>query len=259
MDENTNTYQPTWLYKQFCNVSVYEKDENNIFTGFHEAVNDKNFTKQCHPFFRQLDLAWSNTIPGTLKGNWKRNLGSGYMKKGDFVRAKGYNKNDYILLDNRTAQSMISDNVGQKIWITADITTSIAILVGIFFPSCTGIMAGSNRSGDLADAGKSIPKGTLGAIMTTSTVYILCVILFGLTIEGEVLRDKFGKSISNNNALMTAQIVWPHKYVMLIGCLLSTCGAGLQSLTGIQSNIFVGLNVSFKVHHDYYSQLPKME
>ena len=137
-------------------------------------------------------------------------------------------------------------------------------------------MAGSNRSGDLADAGKSIPKGTLGAITTTSTVYILCVILFGLTIgkfseitdrsinrrrsrtrtsgpgalispelsylnksrkhmikEGEVLRDKFGKSISNNNALMTAQIVWPHKYVMLIGCLLSTCGAGLQSLTGI--------------------------
>ena len=31
---------------------------------------------------------------------------------------------------------------------------------------------------------------------------------------------------------MTAQIVWPHKLVMLIGCLLSTCGAGLQSLTG---------------------------
>ena len=214
---------------------MFERN-NGSYLGFNEAVNDKSYTTQCHPFFKELDLQWSRSIPGTLKGNWRRNLGSGYMAKGEFVRAKGYDKNDYILLDNRTAQNMISDATSRKLWITADITTSIAILVGIFFPSCTGIMAGSNRSGDLADAGKSIPKGTIGAIMTTSTVYILCVILFGLTIEGEVLRDKFGRSISSNNALMTAQIVWPHKYVMLIGCLLSTCGAGLQSLTGMLTN-----------------------
>ena len=54
---------------------------------------------------------------------------------------------------------MLNKETRSKLWIPADITTNIAILVGIFFPSCTGIMAGSNRSGDLADAGKSIPKG----------------------------------------------------------------------------------------------------
>lgn len=37
----------------------------------------------------------------------------------------------------------------------------------------TGIMAGSNRSGDLRDAQKSIPVGTIAAITTTSTVCIL--------------------------------------------------------------------------------------
>lgn len=34
-------------------------------------------------------------------------------------------------------------------------------------------MAGSNRSGDLKDAQRSIPKGTIAAILTTSTVCIL--------------------------------------------------------------------------------------
>lgn len=51
-------------------------------------------------------------------------------------------------------------------------------------------MAGSNRSGDLRDAQKSIPVGTILAIVTTSLVYFSSVILFGACIEGVVLRDK---------------------------------------------------------------------
>ena len=53
------------------------------------------------------------------------------------------------------------------VWRPAVFTYSIS-----FFLSA-GIMAGSNRSGDLADASRSIPIGTIAAILTTSVVCIL--------------------------------------------------------------------------------------
>jgi amino acid transporter len=53
--------------------------------------------------------------------------------------------------------------------------TSFAVLLAIFFPSVTGIMAGSNRSGDLKDPSTAIPTGTIGAIMTTSMVYVVLI------------------------------------------------------------------------------------
>lgn len=91
-------------------------------------------------------------------------------------------------------------------------------------------MAGSNRSGDLADAQKSIPIGTICAILTTSLVYLSSVILFAGTVDNLLLRDKFGQSIGGR--LVVANIAWPNEWVILIGSFLSTLGAGLQSLTG---------------------------
>ena len=53
-----------------------------------------------------------------------------------------------------------------------------------------GIMAGSNRSGDLADARQAIPIGTIMAILTTSIVYLSSVLLFAATVDPLLLRDK---------------------------------------------------------------------
>eukprot|EP00438_Fugacium_kawagutii_P023708 Skav228035 [mRNA] locus=scaffold1188:33972:47781:+ [translate_table: standard] len=49
---------------------------------------------------------------------------------------------------------------------------SFVNMMGLYFPSVTGIMAGANRSADLADPTKSIPKGTLFAQMFTSFIYL---------------------------------------------------------------------------------------
>ncbi|CAG4955548.1 unnamed protein product [Parnassius apollo] len=58
----------------------------------------------------------------------------------------------------------------------------------IFFPAATGILAGANISGDLKDPQKSIPKGTLLAILLTTLSYMLIAVVAGWT----VLRDASG-------------------------------------------------------------------
>uniref|UniRef100_A0A158RDR2 Solute carrier family 12 member 6 n=1 Tax=Hydatigena taeniaeformis TaxID=6205 RepID=A0A158RDR2_HYDTA len=112
----------------------------------------------------------------------------------------------------------------------ADITTSFTILIAIFFPSVTGLMAGSNRSGDLANPQFSIPVGTLCAVMVTSFVYLSTTLFFPAVADGRVLRDKFGESMGGE--MLVAALAWPHSWVIRIGTLLASIGAGLQCLTG---------------------------
>ena len=106
--------------------------------------------------------------------------------------------------------------------------TNFFAIMGIYFPSVTGILTGSNMSGDLADPQKSIPRGTLAAQLTTSFVYLSFVLIFGASIEPAVLLDKNGDSIANR--MVIGELGWPTHWVVVIGCFLSTFGAGLQSL-----------------------------
>ena len=45
-------------------------------------------------------------------------------------------------------------------------------VLAVFFPAVTGILSGLGMSGDLADPGKAIPAGTLGAIATGYAIYL---------------------------------------------------------------------------------------
>ncbi|XP_074876950.1 solute carrier family 12 member 2 isoform X2 [Buteo buteo] len=66
----------------------------------------------------------------------------------------------------------------------------------IFFPAATGILAGANISGDLADPQSAIPKGTLLAILITTLVYIGIAVSVGSC----VVRDATGNL---NNTIVT--------------------------------------------------------
>lgn len=172
----------------------------------------------CDEYFNSNNFTEIDGIPGLASGIISENLWSTYLSKGDIV-------------EKRTLESSVSTPASiEQPYVFADITTSFTLLVGIFFPSVTGIMAGSNRSGDLKDAQRSIPVGTILAILTTSIVYLSSVVLFGACIDGVVLRDKFGDSVRGN--LVVGTLAWPTPWVIVIGSFFSTCGAGLQSLTG---------------------------
>ncbi|XP_046717844.1 solute carrier family 12 member 2 isoform X2 [Silurus meridionalis] len=66
----------------------------------------------------------------------------------------------------------------------------------IFFPAATGILAGANISGDLADPQMAIPRGTLLAILITGIVYVGVAVSAGACI----VRDATG--IPANGTLM---------------------------------------------------------
>ncbi|RLU20061.1 hypothetical protein DMN91_006667 [Ooceraea biroi] len=192
-------------------------DCNKNVSGVLHKLYCSNGTR-CDPYYTENNITIVNGIRGLASGVFLENIWSSYQEQGQLI-AYGSDAKDIDVLSGSTYNQ-----------IQVDLTTTFTILIGIFFPSVTGIMAGSNRSGDLADAQKSIPIGTICAILTTSTVYLSSVLLFAGTVDNLLLRDKFGQSIGGR--LVVANMAWPNQWVILIGSFLSTLGAGLQSLTG---------------------------
>ncbi|XP_030259786.1 solute carrier family 12 member 7-like isoform X6 [Sparus aurata] len=195
----------TELWRAFCNSS------------------HRNAT--CDEYFELNNLTEMQAIPGLLSGVIKNNLWGDYGPAGMFIE-----KESHPSVEVQDPPAEPQNTHSNKPYVINDIATYFTLLVGIYFPSVTGIMAGSNRSGDLRDAQRSIPIGTIMAILTTSFIYISCVVLFGACIEGVVLRDKFGFSVKKNPVI--GILAWPSPWVIVIGSFFSCCGAGLQSLTG---------------------------
>ncbi|XP_015232985.1 PREDICTED: solute carrier family 12 member 7-like [Cyprinodon variegatus] len=117
----------------------------------------------CNEYFENNNLTLVQGIPGLTSGVISENMWSQYGPLGKLV-------------EDKKLSSVGGSDPAKDIYlpyVVNDITTFFTLLVGIYFPSVTGIMAGSNRSGDLRDAQKSIPIGTILAIATTSFICIL--------------------------------------------------------------------------------------
>ncbi len=66
-------------------------------------------------------------------------------------------------------------------------TIPFMVLFGIFFPAVTGFEAGVSMSGDLKDPKRSIPQGTILAIVVGLAVYLALTAFFALTVDRDIL------------------------------------------------------------------------
>ena len=71
-------------------------------------------------------------------------------------------------------------------------------LFGVLFPATSGILAGASMSGDLRNPSKSIPKGTLWAMLTTLVAYLIVILSMAASItHSSLVTDK--NIIQNTN------------------------------------------------------------
>ncbi|MBN2804497.1 MAG: amino acid permease [Deltaproteobacteria bacterium] len=93
----------------------------------------------------------------------------------------------------------------------------------IFFPATTGITAGANMSGDLKDPAKSIPWGTIWAIIFTGAIYGLQMFLVaGSASRADLIADSFG-------SLQKMSLFGP---LVVLGVFAATLSSALGSFLG---------------------------
>ncbi|KAM3823543.1 solute carrier family 12 member 9 isoform 2-T3 [Vipera latastei] len=99
---------------------------------------------------------------------------------------------------------------------------SFATVFAVMFNGCTGIMAGSNMSGELKNASASIPKGTIVAVLYTFVIYFFLFFMTSFTCERALLKGDYGFFRSIN--------VWPP--FVLMGIYSASLSASMSNLIG---------------------------
>uniref|UniRef100_A0A8C1GGC9 Solute carrier family 12 member 7a n=1 Tax=Cyprinus carpio TaxID=7962 RepID=A0A8C1GGC9_CYPCA len=183
-----NVTTPTQLWKLFCTGGI------------------ENAT--CDEYFTHNNLTEIQAVRGLLSGVISDNMWGHYGQYRDIV-----------------SPERASDKSDESHYVLHDVTTFFTLLVGIYFPSVTGIL-------NLYNFLFSAERWIFAVLVNFSIIKmnLSCVVLFGACIEGVVLRDKYGESV--NGTLAVATLAWPSSWVIVIGSFFSCCGAGLQSLTG---------------------------
>ena len=99
---------------------------------------------------------------------------------------------------------------------------NFAVLFGIFFPAVTGFTAGVAMSGDLKNPSKSIPWGTMLAIVTGLVVYLALAFFLNASIDKDILT-------TNNNVLIEFGSI---AFLVIAGVWGATLSSALGGILG---------------------------
>ena len=129
-----------------------------------------------------------------------------------------FNTNTDVLRFGSFKGSVENNFSGSNFWI----------VFAVFFPAATGIMAGANMSGELKDAKKSIPVGTLWAIGVSFIIYMLLAYWIARSAtEAELLADYY--------VIVEKAYFGP---LILAGILGATFSSALASIVGSSRILF---------------------
>ncbi len=108
---------------------------------------------------------------------------------------------------------------------------SIWTMFALYFPAVTGIMAGVNMSGDLKNPKKSIPKGTLYAVIFGALVYGIQMVICGGMADSDTLKEKpFLLLVDAGNYLALGGLTFG--FMVIGGVLLATLSSAIGSYLG---------------------------
>ncbi|MGK7923170.1 MAG: amino acid permease [Trichodesmium sp.] len=92
----------------------------------------------------------------------------------------------------------------------------------VFFPAVTGIMAGVSMSGDLKDPSRSIPTGTIAAVVTGYVIYMVLPVVMAMRANSTTLIEE--------PLIMEQMAVWGP--AILLGVWGATLSSALGSILG---------------------------
>jgi len=95
-------------------------------------------------------------------------------------------------------------------------------VLGVYFPTVTGVMAGINMSGDLKNPTRDMPNGTLAAIGLSGIIYISFILVLGSTCIREMLYTNY----------LIAAKVSALEVMLLAGLYISSLSSSLGAFYG---------------------------
>ena len=114
----------------------------------------------------------------------------------------------------------LSENFGP-----AEVRGNFFYYLAVYFPAVTGIMAGVNMSGDLKNPRIAIPRGTLWAIIVSTMVYLLEIILCG----GAFSRTEM---ITHPYETLVKHALFGSGFLVFAGVIAATISSALGSMMG---------------------------